>query len=108
MIYELRTYIANEGKMPALTDRFRKYTIPYFDKYGIQSIGYWTSNTPGEENHLIYLLGFKDKQQRESAWAGFMEDPQRKAVFAETEKNGKLVKQVLATVMTPTDFSAMK
>jgi hypothetical protein len=108
MIYELRTYVANEGKLPALLARFRDITIPYFEKYGIQNVGYWTSNTPGEENHLIYLLAFKDAKQRESAWAGFMEDPQRKADFAETDKNGKLNSQVTAKVMTPTDFSALK
>lgn len=108
MIYELRTYVANEGKLPAVLARFRDITVPYFDKHGIQSIGYWTSNTPGEENLLIYLLGFKDAKQRESAWATFLEDPQRKAVFAETDKNGKLVAQVMAKVMTPTDFSALK
>ena len=108
MLYELRTYVANEGKMLALLVRFRDHTIPYFDKYGIQSVGYWTGNAPGEENHLVYLLAFKDAKQREGAWAAFLEDPQRKAIFAATDKDGKLVGQITAKIMTPTDFSKLK
>lgn len=40
-VYELRTYITNEGKLEALLARFRDHTCRLFEKHGIQNIGYW-------------------------------------------------------------------
>jgi hypothetical protein len=37
----MRTYHAAEGKLEALHERFRKHTLPLFEKHGITSLGYW-------------------------------------------------------------------
>ena len=42
MIHELCSYHAAPGKLAALNARFRDVTLGYFEKYGIESTGYWT------------------------------------------------------------------
>ena len=108
MIYEFRTYVAAPGKMEALLARFRDHTDRFFDKHGIRSIGYWTSNAEGEENQLMYLLAFDNEQQRGRAWAAFLADPERRAIFDVSDKEGKLVSNLTTRVMTPTAFSKLR
>ena len=43
MLYELRIYTANPGKLPALIARFRDHTCTLFEKHGIKNVGYWTN-----------------------------------------------------------------
>ena len=38
MVYELRIYHANEGKLDALLARFRDHTIAIFNRHGLKSI----------------------------------------------------------------------
>src|SRR5437870_9710035 len=45
--FEMRTYIANPGKMQALHARFRDHTNKLFVKHGMELVGYWTP-TKGE------------------------------------------------------------
>ena len=42
VVYELRIYHANEGKLDALLARFRDHTIAIFNRHGMKSIAYWT------------------------------------------------------------------
>ena len=42
MIYELRIYDDVPGKPPALNDRFANVTLGYFEKYGLNVVGFWT------------------------------------------------------------------
>ena len=109
MIYELRTYDAFPGKLPALNSRFANVTLGFFEKYNMKVVGFWTNNV-GENttNRLIYMLGFEDMAQRESAWAAFLADPDRQKAFAESEKDGLLVQHITNQIMRPTPYSPMK
>ena len=44
MIYELRTYEAMPGKLPALNRRFAEITMGYFKKHGLNPVGFWTED----------------------------------------------------------------
>src|SRR5215470_16343195 len=74
--FEMRTYIANPGKMQALHARFRDHTNKLFVKHGMELVGYWTP-TAGEnaENTLVYILAYPSKEAREASWKAFQEDP---------------------------------
>src|SRR5438034_9549623 len=63
--FEMRTYIANPGKMQALHARFRDHTNKLFVKHGMELVGYWTP-TKGEnaENTLIYILAYPSEEAR--------------------------------------------
>src|SRR5262245_34775065 len=56
-VFELRTYTAPPGKLEALKARFRDNTIRIFNRFGMESIGYWTpQDAPLKDNTLIYII----------------------------------------------------
>ena len=95
-LFELRTYTAHPGKMEALHDRFRDHTLGFFEKHGIEVLGYWTP-TEGDEadNTLIYVVAYPDRASRDRIWKGFLTDPEWQKVVKESRKNGWLVKTVV-------------
>ena len=107
MLYELRVYDVMPGKLPALNDRFAKITLPYFEKYGIKVVGFWT-DVIGRTNQLTYMLAYDDMAHREKAWSAFQADRDRLREFEETERNGLLVARVTNSLMRPTAYSPMQ
>jgi hypothetical protein len=108
MIYEMRTYVANTGKMGALQKRFREHTLALFEKHGITNIGYWTNAIGGRSDELIYILAYPDSASRDASWAAFATDPDWRAAAAESEKDGPLVHHIENRILRPTDFSPLK
>ncbi len=108
MIYELRTYTAMPGRMPDLNRRFADITLGYFAKHGIKVVGFWTNELGGSTDQLIYMLAYDSLADREARWSVFASDQERLAKFAETEKNGPLVRRLTAQILRPTAYSPMK
>jgi hypothetical protein len=108
MIYELRVYTANPGKMGPLLARFRDHTTRLFEKHGITNVGYWMNTVGGRSDELWYMLAFENMGQRETAWAAFAADPEWRAARAESEKDGPLVHHLENRFLAPTDFSPLK
>jgi hypothetical protein len=108
VIYELRTYTTMPGKMADLNRRFADITLGYFEKYGIGVVGFWTNELGGSSDQLIYMLSYDSLADREQKWAAFAADKERLAAFAETEKNGPLVRRLTAQILRPTGYSPMK
>ncbi len=108
MIYELRTYTAIPGRMPELHKRFAEITLGFFQKHGIQTVGFWTNELGGASDQLIYILAYDSLADREKKWGAFLGDAERAARFAETEKNGPLVQRLTAQILRPTAYSPMK
>lgn len=108
-VFELRTYTANEGKLPDLLARFRNHTTRLFEKHGMTNIGYWVPKDPPlAENTLIYILAYPSREAAKKAWEGFRNDPEWKKAQAASEVNGRLVKKVDSVYLDPTDFSAIR
>jgi hypothetical protein len=108
MIYELRTYTAMAGRLPDLHTRFAEITLGLFKKHGIQMVGFWTNEIGGSNDQLIYMLAYESLADREQKWGAFIADPDRLAKFAETEKNGPLVRRLTAQILRPTPYSPMQ
>src|SRR5262245_61858978 len=107
--FELRTYTAAEGKLEALHTRFREHTIELFKKHGMDVIGFWSPvGDKAPANTLVYLLAYPSREARETSWKAFMDDPEWKKVYAESQKDGSLVTKVESVMMEPTDYSPMK
>ncbi|HVR84479.1 MAG TPA: NIPSNAP family protein [Planctomycetota bacterium] len=108
-VFEMRTYVANPGKMKDLHARFRDHTCKLFEKQGIVNVGYW-SPTTGEnaENTLVYIISYPNKDVQQKMWKAFLDDPEWKAAKAASEKDGTLVASVKSVFMTATDYSAIK
>jgi hypothetical protein len=90
--FELRTYVVNPGKLPALNDRFRKHTTSLFNKHSIHNVSYWTPfDRPDRNNTLVYLVHHADRKQADLNWEAFGQDPEWKKVARESQVNGELL-----------------
>lgn len=56
MIVELRVYHCAPGRLPALHERFTTATLGFFEKHGIEQIGFWTTLAGPTNQSLTYLL----------------------------------------------------
>ncbi|MBI4888973.1 MAG: NIPSNAP family protein [Acidobacteria bacterium] len=109
MIYELRTYHCEPGKLPNLLARFRNHTTKLFEKHGMTNIGYWVpAEGEAHENTLVYIIAHKDAEAAKKSWAGFRADAEWVKVRTESEASGKIVSKVESVYMNPTDFSKLQ
>jgi hypothetical protein len=104
-VYEMRVYIAPPGKLEALNTRFKDHTMKLFEKHGITNLGYFVPVGENKENKLVYFISSPSKAAHEKGFKEFMADPDWKKAYAESEKDGKLVTNVVSTFLTPTDYS---
>ena len=109
-VFELRTYYTNDGKLADLHTRFRDHTCALLKKHGAELIGFWTplDEKDGKGAKLIYLVAFPSREAAAKTWKEFGEDPEWKRAYAESHKNGVLVKKLESVYMEPTDYSALK
>ena len=108
-LFEMRTYVANDGKMTDLHKRFREHTNKLFVKHGMELVGYWTPvDGPDAANTLVYILAYPNKEAREKSWRGFMADPDWQAAYKASHAAGPLVKKVESKFLNPTDYSPIK
>jgi type II secretory pathway pseudopilin PulG len=109
-VFELRTYITNEGKLDDLHKRFHDHTCRLLKKHGAELIGFWTplDEKDGKGGKLIYLVAFPSREAAKTTWESFGKDPEWQRVYEESHKNGKLVKTVETVFLEPTDYSEMK
>lgn len=108
MIHELRVYRAMPGRMPALLDRFEQLVLRYWDKHGIRPVGFWTTAIGASHLDLFHILEWESLEERERKWAAFSNDPEWRAEFVQTERDGVMVASLSNTILTPTRFSRMK
>jgi hypothetical protein len=107
VVYELRVYHANEGKLDALVARFRDHTDAIFKRHGMISIAYWLpTDEPLKGRTLIYILKHPSREAATANWKAFHDDPEWVKVSTASEVNGKLAAKVDSTFMTLTDFSS--
>ena len=109
-VFELRTYYLNEGKLDDLHKRFRDHTCQLLKKHGAELVGFWTpmDEKDGKGSKLIYLVAFPSREAAKQTWDAFGKDPEWRKVYAESHKNGVLVKKVDSVFLEPADYSEMK
>ncbi len=106
MIHERRVYHAAPKQLGKLVERFNKHNLPIYDRLGIKAIGAWTVVVGEANDQLIYLLEWESLAEREEKWAAFMKDEEWQKIWAETDKDGPLVRyatnEFLAPIMSKT------
>ncbi len=108
-VFELRTYTAPEGKLPALLARFGDYTLDLFEKHGMENVGYWVpQDAPASGNTLIYILAHDSREAAAKSWDGFRQDADWARIRAESEANGPIVEKVEAVFLEATSFSPLQ
>ena len=103
ILYELRTYTANPGKLEALEKRFKNHTMALFEKHGIRNIQYWKPEESSDT--LIYLVAHPSKLEAAINWKNFGTDPVWQEVYRESIADGRLVKDIQRVFMTETPYS---
>lgn len=108
MIVEMRVYYCAPTRLPALLERFRGITLGFFEKHGIEQIGFFTTLV-GTDNHaLTYFLKWDDMAQREACWNAFQADSEWISKRGATEIESPIVARIENSFLSPTDFSAMR
>ena len=109
-VFEMRTYVANEGMLPALETRFRDHTIKFFNKYSMTSIGYWKPmDGPGAQTTLIYILAHPSREAAKANWGLFQQDKEWQKVRTDSEADGRiLVKAPESVFLQAADYSPIK
>jgi NIPSNAP len=103
-IFELRTAVANTGKLSALNARFKDHVTKLYTKHGATNLGYFVPSD-GKTEKVVYILAYKDLESRNKSMEAFAADPVWKKVAVESEKNGELVKDVNSTLLIATAYS---
>jgi hypothetical protein len=96
--------------MQELHGRFREHTCRLFRKHGITVVGFWTPlEADAAEARLVYLLVYASKEAADGSWNALRDDPEWKAVRAETERNGNLLaRPPESQFLKPTDYSPLQ
>jgi len=92
MLYELRIYHINSGKMPDIHKRFSEVTLGLFKKHNIHVCDFYEDANDGEK--LYYVCAYKDRESRDASFDAFVNDPEWKAVYATSRANGPIVDKV--------------
>ncbi len=111
MLYELRIYTTNEGKLPNLNARFRDHTMKIFQRHGIANVLYSTPlDDKQKDNTLVYVIAHKDADAAKASWDAFRQDPEWKKVAVESQRDGRILVKggVQSLYLTPTDYSPKK
>jgi len=105
-VYELRTYTAEEGKLPALLTLFRDHAARLFVKHGMTHVGYWVpQDPPRSENTLIYIVAHDSRDAAPANWDAFRADPEWQRVLAAAQVDGRIVANIDSVFIKATDFS---
>ncbi len=107
-VFELRTYVAEDGKLADLHKRFANHTTAFFEKHGMRNVGYWVPQDPERANTIIYILAHKSRAAAQQSWKSFGQDPEWHKVVEESTRNGEIVKSIESVYMTATEYSLIK
>jgi hypothetical protein len=108
MIYELRVYHCIPGRLPALVKRFQNATVALFEKHGIRQVGFWTVAIGESNQDLFYILAWDSLGERDKRFTAFANDPDWIAARNQSEADGQIIASISNTILTPTNFSALK
>ncbi|MFV0535451.1 MAG: NIPSNAP family protein [Cumulibacter sp.] len=103
MKFELRTYVAAEGKMAALQQRFIDHTIHIFPRHGMHSVGYWVRED--DPSVLLYLIWHEGDPK--ANWNSFKDDPEWTSARAASEVDGSLTASLESVYLDPVEALAI-
>ncbi|HXR15700.1 MAG TPA: NIPSNAP family protein [Terriglobales bacterium] len=107
-IFELRTYHAVPGKLPALQSRFRDATSKLLAKHDLNVVGYWVpEGAAAWDNTFVFILAHASREEAKKNWDAMRADPEFQEMV-KSEQTEKLVESIDSTYMHPTDFSPMR
>jgi hypothetical protein len=108
-VFQLRTYYPRQGQMEAVKKRFRDHGAALFKRHGIEVVGFWTPHDEKDkDSKLVYMVAWPSLEASKAAWKSFGGDPERKRIWAESNKDGDIVDHWEALYLDPIDFSPLQ
>ena len=101
MIHELRVYHAAPKKVGLVAQRFIKHNMPIYQRLGIKVVGSWTVAIGEANDQFIYMLEWESLAEREQKWTAFLKDEEWQKIWAETDKDGALVRFASNQILQP-------
>ena len=110
--FELHTYHAMPGRLPALETRFRDTISKLLPKHGLKVVGYWVTEDAAAadktlSNSFVFIVAHPSREKARENWDAMHADPEFQALV-KSEQVDRLVEKIDATYMHATDFSSMK
>ncbi|MBZ9686817.1 NIPSNAP family protein [Clostridium estertheticum] len=103
MIYELRIYHINPGKMKDIHNRFSTLTLDLFKKHGMNTLDFW-EDAEGK-NVIYYVLEHKDMETRNQSFMDFKNDYEWMEGKRLSELNGSIVEKIEIIFMNRVPYS---
>ncbi len=127
MIYEMRIYTLNPGKITLFEKRFAEVSRPFFEKHGIRLLASWriaklpeaeeqvsssgrflpASGAQFDGEKIAYLVCFESVEARDRAWRAFVNDPAWGKALDAAEGKERCVKDEEFFLLEPMSFSPL-
>jgi len=91
MIFEMRRYLIERGRMNDHHARMKDHLPALFAKHGIRVVGSWVVLSGPLMPVFCYIMEWSDLAMREASWVTFYADPETVRVLAATNPGGSLV-----------------
>ena len=103
MVYELRVYTLQPGKVAEFQALIEKEALPIISKYS-KLVGWWSSEV-GPLNEVVHLWAYEDLNHRARARQAQAEDPQLQAFRPKAQA---MVVSQYNKLLTPASFSPLQ
>ena len=103
MVYEMRVYTLQPGKVPEFQALIEKEGLPVISKYS-KLVGWWSTEV-GPLNEVIHIWAYEDMNHRAQARAAQGADPEMQAFRPKAQ--GMVVSQY-NKILTPASFSPLQ
>ena len=129
MLYELRIYEPVEGKTQAVHEAFEKLK-PVAERHGVNPIAIWETPIEAElespltrnplenahheigknKKYIIYLVAFKNLEDRKRAWTDFRSDPEVKEIILpiKEREGGDIEAKITNFLLNPASYSPIQ
>lgn len=101
MIYELRQYLTERGRMVDQHDRMKNHTPSLLEKHGVRVVGRWAALSGPRMPSYLYVMEWRDFAEREACWASFYADPEWARVRAQTNAGSEMVEENNLSFLRP-------
>lgn len=103
MVYEMRVYTLQPGKVPEFQALIEKEALPIISKYS-KLVGWWSTEV-GPLNEVVHIWAYEDLNHRAQARAAQGEDPQLQAFRPKAQA---MIVSQYNKIMTPASFSPLQ
>ncbi|MCV0394936.1 MAG: NIPSNAP family protein [Rhizobiaceae bacterium] len=101
MLYEMRQYLIDRGRLDDNHARMRDHTPPLLEKHGVEVAGRWAALAGPRTPMFCYIMEWRDFAEREKAWGAFYADPEWPQVRAATNAGSEMVQENHLFYMRP-------